>query len=74
MKFKIGQHVVILPIERRGKVNGIFMGKHGIEYRIRYFDNAEGKDLYFDEDELRGEENSIKMPEPPKDKTLTHDG
>ena len=50
--FKLGDKVLIIPIERVGRIIGIYNSEYGIRYEIRYFDNAEGKSLYFFPDEI----------------------
>ena len=53
IKFEIEQRVEIIELKRKGRVLAIFITKKGIEYQIRYFDNAEVKTIYFFEDELK---------------------
>jgi hypothetical protein len=52
VKFDLKQKVRITELERNGIVNGIFIGLNGIEYKVRYFDNCESKEVYFYEFEL----------------------
>jgi hypothetical protein len=48
----LGIHVYIRPLERKGRIIGIFTGMQATEYQVRYFDNAEAKTDYFFADEL----------------------
>ncbi len=51
-KFALKERVKIPELERRGKIKSIFVDDSGISYSVRYFDKAEAKSVYFDEDEL----------------------
>ena len=50
--FRIGQKVLIEPISVTGKVVSYYY-LNQIEYRIRYFDNSEVREVYFCDDELK---------------------
>lgn len=52
LRFSLNQRVYIKELSRTGIINGIFIGFQGIEYRVRYFDNAEAKEVYFYDFEL----------------------
>lgn len=51
--FKLTQRVQIVELNIIGTVTGIFVGFQCNEYRVRYFDNAEAKEVYFLENELK---------------------
>lgn len=52
-KFDIKQKVLIEEINVKGRVIALYVTQEGVEYKVRYFDNAEGKTHYFFEDELK---------------------
>jgi len=54
VRFVIGQKVNILDLDRPGRVISIWITKVGIQYQVRYFDDATAKEVYFFEDEIRG--------------------
>lgn len=53
LRYEIGERVQIIPLERTGRVMTIWFTKHGVQYEVRYFDNAKTESVYFYEDELR---------------------
>jgi hypothetical protein len=52
IQFFLKQKVRIKELDRSGIINGIFIGLNGIEYRVRYFDNCDSKEVYFYDFEL----------------------
>ena len=50
--FRIGQKVLIEPINVTGKIFAYYY-LNQIEYRVRYFDDGNPKEVYFFEDELK---------------------
>ena len=48
----IGTKVRIKELERNGIVRAVFIGDTGVQYKVRYFDNAESNEVYFYPDEL----------------------
>ena len=52
-KFGLEQKVKIIELECLGIIIGIFYGRNGVEYNIRYFYNGEAKTVYFYENELK---------------------
>jgi hypothetical protein len=57
--FHIGNKVKIIPLGRDGKVISIWITAKGITYEVRYFDNAEAKNIYFYSDELEFVQENI---------------
>lgn len=53
LRYEIGERVQIVSLERTGRVMTIWFTKHGVQYEVRYFDNAKTESVYFYEDELR---------------------
>ena len=51
-KYSIGQDVKIIPLERPGTIQAIYIGPQRLEYSIRYFDNAKPETIYFQEHEI----------------------
>ncbi len=51
-QFNRGQEVKIVPLNRNGRIVAIWFGDNGLQYNVRYFDNAEAKTVYFYENEL----------------------
>ncbi len=51
-KFDIHQPVKIIELGRKGRIRCISVDSDGLQYKIRYFDNAEAKDVWFYEDEI----------------------
>lgn len=54
-KFDFKQKVKIPELGRCGIVIEIFINEWGSQYRVRYFDNGEGKTVTFFEEELAKE-------------------
>jgi len=52
IEFGVGNKVEIIELARKGRVVSIWICKHGTQYQVRYFDNAEAKTVYFYSDEL----------------------
>lgn len=52
LKFVIGDRVEIPELKRSGRVKAIYLTKSNVEYQVRYFDNAEARVIYFDEEDL----------------------
>jgi uncharacterized protein YodC (DUF2158 family) len=50
--YQIGDKVQIVPLERIGRVLSVWFTKTGVQYEVRYFDNAKVELVYFYEDEL----------------------
>ena len=48
----IGRRIWIVELQCFGRIIGIYIGIAGIQYLVRYFDNAEAKEVYFYPDEL----------------------
>lgn len=53
VEYEIGERVQIVPLERNGRVMTIWLTRHGIQYEVRYFDNAKTESVYFYADELQ---------------------
>ena len=53
LMFQIKDRVYIYELSRKGVVKAIFIDGEGIQYKVRYFDNAEAKTVYFYGDELK---------------------
>lgn len=51
-KFDINEKVKIPELEVKGKISGIFVDSGGMTYRVRYFDKAERREVYFTDDEI----------------------
>ena len=51
-KFDIGQRVRISELDRSGVVTEIYYNEFGVQYRVRYFDNAAPQTVTFYEREL----------------------
>jgi hypothetical protein len=59
LDFFIPEKVTIKELSRSGHVTGIFMdGSSNIQYKVRYFDNAEAREIYFYGWELESAENA----------------
>ena len=56
-KFNIKDNVYIVELERKGKILAIHINEEGISYKVRYFDNASAKEVYFFADELECKKN-----------------
>lgn len=52
IEFSLRERVRIKELNREGTINGIFIGNTGTEYRVRYFDNADLKEVYFTGEEI----------------------
>jgi hypothetical protein len=50
--FNLHDEVEIHPIQVMGRVIALYLCEDGKQYRVRYFENAEGRTEYFYEDEL----------------------
>lgn len=50
--FSLGQRVRIKELNRPGRVLAIFIGDTGYQYKVRYFDDGDAKEVYFFTDEL----------------------
>lgn len=50
--FEIQGKVKIIPLNIIGVVVSLWIGNSGIQYEVRYFDNAEARTVYFYSDEL----------------------
>lgn len=50
--FNIGQRVKIRELDINGRISAIFIKIDEITYRVRYFFNAEPKEVYFNDTEL----------------------
>lgn len=59
LRFNFKDKVKIIPLATLGRVIAIWMGERGVQYQVRYFDNAEAKTVYFYDDELE----SLPTPE-----------
>lgn len=52
LRFLIHERVQILELDRKGIVTSIHHTCAGTRYEVRYFDNAEAREVYFLESEL----------------------
>jgi len=52
IEFDLRDRVRITELEREGTVVSIWITECGVQYQVRYFDNAEARTVYFFEDEL----------------------
>ncbi len=52
-KFKLHDRIVIHELNVQGRVIGLYFCEDGKQYRVRYFDRAEARILYFFEDEIK---------------------
>lgn len=50
--FKLGDWVKVDEIDRQGRVISILVDQSGVQYRVRYFDNAKPQEVLFYGDEL----------------------
>ena len=55
-KFDRKQKVKIKPLGVEGRVLSIWQTESGLQYQVRYFDNAKAESVYFFEDELEAAE------------------
>lgn len=51
-KFKLHDQVVVHELRIQGRVIGLYFCEDGKQYRVRYFDRAEARTVYFFEDEI----------------------
>lgn len=51
--FNIGQKVIVVPLDIRGKITGIFVDKAGYEYQVSYFFNGKTERAYFEEEDIK---------------------
>lgn len=51
-KFNIGDRVRIKELTRNGLIRAIHVTNGDLQYLVRYFDNAEAKEVYFLENEI----------------------
>lgn len=54
----INDKVVIIPLDYKGFINGIYIDRHGLRYEVKYFLDGEPKFHYFEESELEKLENN----------------
>ena len=59
VKYNIDDSVEIIPLVRIGRVITIWITRTGIQYEVRYFDNAEVKSVCFFESELKSKNKEI---------------
>lgn len=52
-KFDIDTKVMITALKRDGRIKTIWITEKGIQYQVRYFDNAKALTVYFFEDEIK---------------------
>jgi len=50
--FDLHDKVEITPLNLEGRVIAIYISEDGVQYHVRYFDNAEARTVYFYADEL----------------------
>lgn len=50
-KFELGEKVAVKEINKTGKVMAFFYATQ-IEYKVRYFDGGDPRELFFYEDEI----------------------
>ena len=53
LAYEIDDKVHIIPLNRPGRVVTIWITRHGIQYEVRFFDNAKMESVYFYADELK---------------------
>ncbi len=63
-EFNIGCEVFIEALNRKGRVQAIYISELGLTYSVRYFDNAEAKTIYFYPDELMSAKLIPEKPNP----------
>ena len=51
-KFNIDDNVKLKELNRHGRIMSIFITRSGVEYQVRYFDNAELRSVYFLDSEM----------------------
>lgn len=51
--FNIKDKVFINELKRPGRIMAIHINEKGISYQVRFFDNADVKEIYFYCDELK---------------------
>lgn len=51
-KFDMHQSVKIPELSCKGRIRCISIDSDGLQYRVRYFDQAEAKDVWFYEGEI----------------------
>ena len=52
--FTVGERVLITPLEDlEGRIKGIWVTKHGVEFDVRYISGCKVDHDYFFEDELK---------------------
>lgn len=49
----INDIVSIVPLDYKGRINGIYIDRQSLRYEVKYFLNGEPKFHYFEEDELK---------------------
>ena len=47
LEYELHKKVKIDALNRPGVIVGIYIGDLGVQYQVRYFDNAEPRTLYF---------------------------
>lgn len=52
-KFNINEKVYIIPFKREGRIKAFYANDNAIQYYVRYFDEADIKEIYFYEGELK---------------------
>lgn len=50
-QFDYNQRVYIPELKTAGRINALFLTPQ-VSYRVRFFDNKEPREVYFEEDEL----------------------
>jgi hypothetical protein len=51
-RYELKESVLIVALDRKEIVIGIWLGDSGLKYLVRYFDNAEAREIYFYPEEL----------------------
>ena len=49
---QIGKTITIPELKCKGRIKSILITETGVQYQVRYFDNAEAKIVYFYSDEI----------------------
>lgn len=62
LKFKLEEKIYLTELKRPGRIKSVLMTKRGIQYEVRYFDQAKAHSEYFYEDEIETKPDGISTP------------